>query len=393
MDKYSREFFPSIKMKIKYIGQINKDGVSEYLNKKGTTRIFDNDANDIKEKVDLYLPERQKVHHKHPEWLKDNIIDVLKETEISVTFITEGAGYMNSIGYFIYETKTPPFSVLDISCAYIIYANCSLVSSGGSLVSGDTMQLAYFTADEAKTNEKYLTPSNYKFPVGYSVGFLLFPNGWNGKNTSESIRPYCSISKYNPESAQELKYHTVCLRLPDRDTLIMGFEDLDRESSSCDNDFNDCVLSINTNLTAVSKKYVVFEDEDDDDHEDDENNKAPVSNYTIAYKKILSNIDGKTVECVATIYIPSSSKIIRKKTARNRFKTDRAYIKSIITVNPKSNLNSNDYVGYSLTTGHSMYKSDFIYEVGKYVVADIDEETWTGIYFFNTFQEASEYIF
>ena len=113
-----------------------------------------------------------------------NVIDVLNDTEISVSFVTEGAGYRNTLGFFIYETKNQPKSISEIYTAHIIFANCSKVNSGGNLRSGDTMQLP-FSYDENKFN--------YTFPSGYSVGFLLFSDAWNGVDVKRNIRPYSSL--------------------------------------------------------------------------------------------------------------------------------------------------------------------------------------------------------
>lgn len=360
-------------MQIKYVGKIDKNGISEFINKGTKGNTFNEEAVRMEKLLDKYLPERQKIHHKYPEWLKDNVIDILSETEVSVSFITEGAGYRNSLGYFIYETKSQPKSIAEIETVYIIYANCSKINSGGNLKTGDTMQLVFSMMDDE---------INYRFPVGYSIGFLLFPDAWNGSNMKRNIRPYCSISRLNPENADELKYHTVCILPEEFNNLLIGFEDIDRESSGCDHDFNDCVFMINTDISSVSKKYHIYKKE------------APIENYTRVYKKILSTIDNKTVECVCTLLVPESSIIMKKLgNIRGRYRTNSAYVDSIIVVSPKSSLFTSQYIGYSLNDGVSLYNKNFKYEVGKYVSSDIDENTYSGIYFFYTFDEAANYIF
>lgn len=360
-------------MQLKLIGKIDKNGISEFLNGGVRGNIFNEDAVRMENVLEKYLPEREKIHHKNPQWLKDNVIDVLNDTEISVSFVTEGAGYRNTLGFFIYETKNQPKSISEIDTAHIIFANCSKVNSGGNLRSGDTMQLP-FSYDEDKFN--------YTFPSGYSVGFLLFSDAWNGVDVKRNIRPYSSISKLNPENAQELKYHTVCILPEEVDSLLIGFEDIDRESPSCDHDFNDCVFMINTDIKSISRKYHTF------------NYDAPVDKYITVYKKILSTINNKTVECVATLFIPTSSIIMKKLgNIRGRYRTNNAYVDSILAVKPKSSLFTTDYIGYSLTDGFSLYKNTFKYEVGKYVSSDMEENSYSGIYFHYTFQEAADYIF
>ena len=78
---------------------------------------------------------------------------------------------------------------------------------------------------------------------------------------------------------------------------------------------------------------------------------------------------------------------------RGRYRTNNAYVDSILAVKPKSSLFTTDYIGYSLTDGFSLYKNTFKYEVGKYVSSDMEENSYSGIYFHYTFQEAADYIF
>lgn len=359
-------------MEVKYIGNLDNDGISDLLNLDGDRKnIFSQESNLIDGVIQKYLPERKKIHLSNPEWLKDNTIDVLSNTEICVSFITEGAGHKNSLGYFIYKTKEKPISLSDIKTTYIIFANASKVGSGGNLKTGDTMKLLF--SPETK---------NYEFPVGYSVGFLLFPNGWNGKTIRNDVIPFCSISRLNPERTPELKYHTVCILPEETNKLIIGFEDIYRESLTCDHDFNDCIFTINTKISSVSRNYHVFVDN------------APTDNYIKVYKKIFSTIDNKIVECVATLLVPNSSLIYQKiGFFKTQYRTNNAYVFSIVSVNPNSTLFTGDFVGASLNEGFSIYNKSFKYEVGKYVSSDVKESNTHGIYFFYKYDDAARYIF
>lgn len=47
----------------------------------------------------------------HPEWLNNNTtseIKITKATEVSLVFISSGAGWNNTIGYFTYPTNEVP---------------------------------------------------------------------------------------------------------------------------------------------------------------------------------------------------------------------------------------------------------------------------------------------
>jgi hypothetical protein len=62
------------------------------------------------------------------------------EGEIKVTFLNEGAGYRNSLGYFIYDSTNPPANNADLEHV-IIMPNTSKKWSGGQLYQGDQVDL------------------------------------------------------------------------------------------------------------------------------------------------------------------------------------------------------------------------------------------------------------
>lgn len=380
-------FRPFKNMKLYYLGQFNSNGISNYLNNDG---IFDSTISSLLSAINALLPERQKLHHVHPEWLNDNTFDIVDNTEISVTFVDEGAGYRNSIAYFIYDSKNPPKSIAHINECYFIFPNCSKVGSGGALNPGDTIKLAYGFSkhgDDDDDSINYITPTNYTFPAGKSVGFLLFPNAWQGNKVTKYVNPYSSTSSMNPEKAPELKYHTACLQIPGTSRLLLGFEDLNRESSGCDHDFNDAMLIVDINLDSVGKGFTDTRGFEPNDEEPD----MP-SSYTIGYKKIYALVEGKIVECVVTLFIPKTSTIVKKHNYTTRHKTNRAYVKSIIVVQPKTNrANTDNYISRKLNSGFSWYNSSFTYNKGAYVESSL--ENLQGIYFYYTFKEAMDYDF
>lgn len=371
-------------MRFYYFGEFDSNGVSQYINQGSTGSIFDPTASSYLNQVNTFLPERKKLHHEHPEWLSDNCLDFIDNTEVSITFVDEGAGYRNAIGYYIYPSDNPPNTIANIQECYFIFPNCSKAGSGGNLHIGDTIRLPFaFTK-----NDKYINPTNYVFPAGYSIGFILYPNGWNGDGVSQYIVPFTSCSSHNPETAPELKYHTACIVIPNTERLLFSFEDINRESTSCDHDFNDAIFFINTTISSVGKGFISTKDfapNDDEPGIPDE--------YTIGYKKIFSKVDNKVVECVATLYIPTDSTITKKRFYVSRCKTNRAYVKSIIVVPAKTSRAVNQYISRKLTTGYSWYNSDFPYQVGSYVTAELTADTDSGIYFYHTFKEASDYDF
>lgn len=375
-------------MRFYYLGQFDNNGVSNLINIGASGTIFDNNASSYVSEVNTLLPEYSKLHHVHPEWLTDNSLDFLDNTELSITFLDEGAGYRNAVGYFIYDSSNPPPTLNHISECYFIFPNCSKVNSGGNLHPGDTIRLPYGFTKSTISGKDYITGTDYNFPAGKSVGFIIYPNGWNGSGVSQYIVPYTSCSWLNPEKAPELKYHTACIKLSTTDKLVLAFEDLNRESSGCDHDFNDAVFVINTTLNNIGKGYT-----DKDGFQPSADEPDMPTDYVIGYKKVYSNVDGNTVECVATLYIPKTATILKKKNYPSRCKTDEAYVKSIIVVPPETNIGKNYAISRKLTSAYSWYDHNFIYNTKSRVYATVDENTLTGIYFYYTFNEAADYAF
>ena len=70
----------------------------------------------------------------------------------------------------------------------------------------------------------------------------------------------------NEEESEDLQKHNVVLYDDDSERFVLGFEDIPRNSSSCDHDFNDAVFYATFNpITAVkTEDYQAIDDESDD---------------------------------------------------------------------------------------------------------------------------------
>lgn len=375
-------------MKFNYFGLFDPSGKSEYVN----NNISKNsEIGQHIPMINTLLPERSKLHEIHEEWLKDNCIDFVSDSELAVTFVTEGAGYKNSVGYYIYNTSNPPTTIDHIIECYFIFPNSSLQGKGGSLQTGDRIKLASeFSRSVSSEGLNIVTPTSYNFKSGSSVGFILYPNGWRNYGVEKYIVPYTSFSAHNPERHYKLKYHTACLKIPQTDILLLAFEDIMRERSACDHDFNDCVLCLETDIESVANGFV-----DLDELEAEKNDELVPEEKTFGYKKIFSALeDGNIVECVATLYIPASSKIAKKDDFILRLMTDRAYVKSIIVVPPQTNIaTTRKNVSLFLSSGYSWHDPSFIYETGKYTETELDKDSRKGIHFFRSYDEARRYNF
>lgn len=224
------------------LGSWNKYGVPDYLYSPG-----DHISTDFLEDVNASLPEYITLPESHPQYLAGNNDASLKmkeDGELWVTFVHEGAGWENSLGYYTYPTDKPPQSINDITDKTIIFPNASYSSTG--LQAGDKVQLLYLN----KEKQEYTTI----FPAGISVGWFLIAQGWSAANykITSGLYTHYSNANLNKETNPDLRKHNVLLWDDERELLLIGFEDIKRDISSCDQDFNDAIFFATVNpLTAI----------------------------------------------------------------------------------------------------------------------------------------------
>jgi LruC domain-containing protein len=201
--------------------------------------------------VNASLPEGKPLTTSHPEYLTTSVannIVVKQASDVFITFVSEGAGYYNTLAYYSYDTDDPPLSVTSgglfggIDKITMVFPNASAFQSGGGLTSGDKVKLG-------------------KFDAGTTIAFVLIQNAWTGSGISTSGTKFYSESKFNPEGTVAKRKHSVILHDNVHNAFIIGFEDINRDSNS-DNDFNDLVVYAtsnpisgisNTNIPAVDK--------------------------------------------------------------------------------------------------------------------------------------------
>ena len=176
--------------------------------------------------INASLPEYKKVPESNPQYLEDGkeaTLKIVKTADVWVTFVHEGAGFSNALGYYTYQTANAPVTSVPKENIRIIIPNASL---GGAnyLSSGDTFYIG-------------------RFEPGTSIGWVLFANGWNASSGTVKVNQgvYYSDSQLNPEAAADKKQHTVVLYDADREVMVTGIEDLNRTTGG-DNDFNDLIF-------------------------------------------------------------------------------------------------------------------------------------------------------
>ena len=151
--------------------------------------------------------------------------------DVWVTFVLEGAGYRNTLGYYKYNTNNPPASLANIDSIHIIFPNVSFYGSGGGLVSG---------------NKVYLET----FAPGTEIAWALIADGYRNNTITNGYYTVYSDQNLNPEANPTLRQHTTLLNDIGRGKFLLSFEDLRRDAGS-DNDFNDAVFYVTANPIAA----------------------------------------------------------------------------------------------------------------------------------------------
>jgi len=169
-----------------------------------------------------YLPESVNATAAHPEYFSDDVpssILMTEDAELSITFLHEGAGYKNVLGYYYYNADNPPASVEDIQ-KLIAFPNASGEGSGGGLLEGNTVNLLG------------------SFKENTVVGFFLNSNGWRNGNITEGYGGHYTDFQFNQNNSRQsvLMYDSDC------DATVIGFEDIYLPNG--DKDFNDALFQI-----------------------------------------------------------------------------------------------------------------------------------------------------
>lgn len=181
------------------------------------------------------LPERQNAITAHPEYFTNTTKNVVvkEETELFLTFIDEGAGYKNVLGYYTYQEGNKP-SNQELLDKVVIFPNASAQGSGGQLIRGNTMRLLG------------------TFEPGTVISFFVIANGWrNGKITDGYYTQHSDID-YNLSGRQQsiIFYDATC------NSTVIAFEDISVPNG--DNDFNDAIFEISaSNPNAIDTSMFV----------------------------------------------------------------------------------------------------------------------------------------
>lgn len=249
------------------LGSWNSQGVPNYLSSVITI------PPDTISRVIKTLPEKSNLAVTHPDYITSSVTrNIIIQTtnplfegaDVHVTFLYEGAGYRNVLGYYVYSlnggytvptkwngTAWVPMTYADRNSVNgsgksslkktIIFPNASLptwansnglnsMAGGGNLLPGSTVRLVYDTANP-----------DALFPNNTGIGFFLIPNGWNGSTFYNSSERIYSDSVFNTAgSVQTVLLYDSVNSDSDSGTMVISFEDIMRPGG--DSDFNDLII-------------------------------------------------------------------------------------------------------------------------------------------------------
>lgn len=234
----------------KTLGTWTSSGVPRYLESQN-----DVISTDFLRDITASLPEGSPLTQTHPDYLtndKPTTLQITKRADVWITFVHEGAGWQNSLGFYTYDPQNPPKSISDLQNITMVFPNVSFAGSGGGLVSGNKVKIGTFDA-------------------GTSIGFFLIGNAFSNGNVGSGYYAHFSHSNLNVETNPALKRHAVVLDDSKSNRILLSFEDVSRENKpiGCDNDFNDAIFFITSNpIEAIDvstlSKMDTFEDTDND---------------------------------------------------------------------------------------------------------------------------------
>jgi hypothetical protein len=142
-----------------------------------------------------------------------------RDTEVYLTFISEGAGYSNTFGYYSYPESNPPQSIQDLDLK-VIFPNVS----DKILNQGDMLRLG---------------PG--KFSAGTVIGFFLVFQGWDQGEINWNKPTVLTDYRFNSSGQQHIFF-----KQEDCGDYVLAFED-QPINDHADQDFNDMIFTVSDN--------------------------------------------------------------------------------------------------------------------------------------------------
>jgi hypothetical protein len=177
--------------------------------------------------IDTLLPDGVNLTKTHPELFSSSAIGditITSPSTVYITFVSQSGGLNNALAFYTYPTGQSPTKPEDIKKITYVFPNAGQLTP---LHAGDKVNIGNFTA-------------------GTSIGFVLMQGAWDPTSAklNNDVVHFLTNDALNPEVDPSLKKHAVLIPYAPADKVLIGFEDLDRTSAGCDNDFNDVVFYV-----------------------------------------------------------------------------------------------------------------------------------------------------
>ncbi len=173
--------------------------------------------------ISSILVEKSDLRLTHPELLATTAIaDLLitQPSDVFITFVFQDTYFSNALAFYTYPTNNPPASAKDIQTITYVFPS---IGKGTKLKAGDKVKIG-------------------RFAVGTSIGFVLLKDAWvpSSRSLDNTAVHFCSNDVLNPEVDANLKKHAVLINYQGK--VLVGFENTDRTTKTCDHDFNDVII-------------------------------------------------------------------------------------------------------------------------------------------------------
>jgi len=233
--------------------------------------------NELNSLISYTLQERRNINQSNIVLSSDDqtniYVDPGKNVDVWVTFLNEGAGFENSVGFFTFDRSSVPTrnsnGTNTLTSEQIFFPRAS--TSYPLPAAGKTGTTVYLGNFNGGVN-------------GLGIGYFVVSNGWSG--TGRSTNPavsgvkanqdkswiYYSLKNLNPECVGKdpktcnLNQHTILLN--DKEVtgtdgtkfqrLVLGIEDYKRTETACDHDFNDVLLAVHVTSNGAVNNLASF---------------------------------------------------------------------------------------------------------------------------------------
>lgn len=169
------------------------------------------------------FPESQNNQERHGKLFADGTqqrIVLTKDTDVYVSFVSEAATIGNVLGYYVYNSSSPPGSPEEID-KQLIFPNVD----NSYLNPGDTRRLG-----------------NTQLKAGTVIGFFLIVGGYRNEGVYFKKPTFYTDAAWNADGARQ----HVLFREETCKAIVVGFED--KGSGTGDKDYNDIIFTVFDNI-------------------------------------------------------------------------------------------------------------------------------------------------